>query len=220
MTTLADYVKKLETGSYSHVIGADECGYGCWAGSLYVCAAAVTPGWHHSKLDDSKKLNAAKREEAFYWLKANPAIRFEIATATVEEINRDGLGVALKRCYRDVLTKLQGEFPEALVVIDGEVQVPDLEYLHFPKADGLVPAVMAASIYGKVLRDRYMVELAAKYPGYGLGDHMGYGTPAHEKALKEKGMTPEHRNYTPMTRILTGKRGKKVVEFDDNVERD
>lgn len=217
-SNLEDVQRRLAEGQFTHVIGADECGYGSWAGSLYVCAAAVPVGWTIPKLNDSKKLTPAKREEIFYWLKANAKLRFEVVTADVEEINREGLGDSLKRCYIDALTKLQGEYPSALTIVDGEVQLPKLDYLHFPKADALVPAVMAASVYGKVLRDRYMVSLAAQHPGYGLGDHMGYGTLAHEKSLKEKGMSPVHRNYTPMERILTGKRGKKVVGFGDDVE--
>lgn len=178
-------------------------------------------GWTLSKVNDSKKLTPAKREEAFYFLKLSKVLRFEVATATVKEIDDEGLGVALKRCYFEALSKLLEEFPAALIVVDGEVRVPGIEHLCFPQADGLVPAVSAASIYGKVLRDRLMVSLAPDYPGYGLGDHMGYGTAGHEKALKEKGMTPLHRNYTPMERILTGKRESrrtKFTGFDDDVE--
>lgn len=201
------------------MIGADECGAGAWAGPLYVCGCAAPVTWATPpKLNDSKKLDAAKREEVFYYLKANLNLRFEVATADVEEIDRDGLSKALKRCFEDVLKKLLAAVPGALVVVDGEVQLTGLRYLHFPRADGEVPAVMAASIYGKVLHDRAMVKLGQQYPGYGLGDHMGYGTNKHEDALRVKGKSPAHRKYTPMERILTGKRGQKVVDFDDDVE--
>lgn len=214
------YLEALATGSHTHIIGADECGYGAWAGPLMVCAAVVPKGWKMSGLNDSKKLKTvAKREDVFYDLGQQPLIRFATAQAEVPEINEFGLGAALKRCYLEAIGTLRKTFPEALVVIDGEVQVSGLEYLHFPRADEEVPAVMAASVFGKVTRDRQMVKLASVYPGYGVGDHFGYGTEQHEAALKKKGMSPIHRHYTPMDRILSGKRGRKgPVGFEDDVE--
>lgn len=214
-----EYDAKLKAGRHSHIIGADECGYGAWAGPLVVCACAAPVKWVTPKgLNDSKKVNAAKREAVAYDLKRDANLRFHVATADVEEIDRNGLGKTLKRCFTEVLAKLRSEFPEALVVVDGEVQLTGLSYLHFPRADGIVPAVMAASIYGKVLHDAEMIRLGRAHPGYGLGDHMGYGTEKHEDALRVKGKSPVHRKYTPMERILTGKRGQKIVDFDDDVE--
>lgn len=216
---LEAYRAAVAASGSDYVIGADECGFGSWAGPLYVCAAAVPVGWSFKGIDDSKKLKtAAKREEMFYWLRSNPKLKFEIATADVEEIDRDGLGKALKRCYLEVLAKFRLMYPAAHVVVDGEVQLEGVRYQHFPRADGHIQAVSAASIYGKVLHDRQMVQLASKYPGYGFGDHMGYGSAAHEDALRMKGMSPIHRKYTPMERIMTGKRGNKIVDFDDDVE--
>ncbi len=212
------YDAALKSGQHTYIIGADECGYGAWAGPLFVCACAARTDWLPTRgLNDSKKLTPAKREDLFYRLKST-GLRFEVATAEVAEIDRDGLGKALKRCFLDVLGKLTKEFPDALVIVDGEVQLTGLSYLHFPRADGIVPAVMAASVYGKVRHDAEMIRLGREFPGYGLGDHNGYGSEQHEEALRKKGMSPAHRKYTPMERIMTGKRGQKVVDFDDDVE--
>ena len=38
-----------------------------------------------------------------------------------------------------------------------------------------------------------MIALDARYPGYGLGRHKGYPTPAHLAALRALGVTPVHR---------------------------
>lgn len=214
------FLQALKSSAFTHVIGADEVGFGAYAGPVLVCACVAPVGWTMSILNDSKSLTkASKREDAAYWIQKEKGVQFATTQAEVEEIDASGLGVALKRCYLDAIRKLLVDFPDALVVIDGEVRVPELSNHHFPRADGEVPTVMAASIVGKVTRDRQMVKLAASYPGYGLGDHMGYGTPAHEAALKAKGMSPIHRKYTPMERILTGKRGRKApVVFEEDVD--
>jgi len=42
-------------------------------------------------------------------------------------------------------------------------------------------------------------ELDAVYPGYGLASNVGYRSPVHLKALKEKGPTPLHRmSFAPV----------------------
>jgi ribonuclease HII len=60
-------------------------------------------------------------------------------------------------------------------------------------ADNLVPAVSAASIIAKVARDRYMADMARKFPGYSFEKHVGYGTAAHRAALKLQGICDLHR---------------------------
>jgi ribonuclease HII len=142
-------------------------------------------------LNDSKKVRANKREDLFEWMKTR--VPYAIAMAQSDEIDRQGVTLALRRCYREVVTSVLAKFPDSLVVIDGEVKIPGLGHLHFPKADGFVPAVMAASIIGKVLHDRYMWQLAEKHPGYNWHKNMGYGTKDHREAIKKLGTTPYHR---------------------------
>lgn len=195
-----EFLEALATGPETHVIGADEVGYGSWAGALMVCAVAVPKGWHHYGLNDSKKLKEAKREELFFHLQRLPHV---IARADVHEIDEKGLGECLHRCFVTALTEMKVRAPNALVVVDGEVDLPGITHYRFPRADGDVPAVMAASVLAKVTRDREMAKLAALYPGYGLGDHKGYGTPEHERQIKSKGcISPIHRECTPVGRIL------------------
>jgi ribonuclease HII len=61
------------------------------------------------------------------------------------------------------------------------------------KGDQVAVSISAASILAKVYRDREMVKLDSKYPGYGLAKHKGYITAAHTKALGELGVTEIHR---------------------------
>ena len=59
--------------------------------------------------------------------------------------------------------------------------------------DALSYMIGAASIVAKVARDRYMIELDARYPQYGFARNKGYGTREHIEALKRFGPCPEHR---------------------------
>ena len=64
-------------------------------------------------------------------------------------------------------------------------------------------SIAAASIVAKVRRDRLMVELAERYPGYGWERNAGYGTNEHRAALERLGVTPEHRrSFKPVLKIL------------------
>jgi ribonuclease HII len=73
------------------------------------------------------------------------------------------------------------------------------------KGDSLSHSIAAASIIAKVRRDRLMVELADRYPGYGFEIHKGYPTPAHQAALKRLGPCPEHRrSFAPVAQMQLG----------------
>ena len=57
----------------------------------------------------------------------------------------------------------------------------------------LLVSIWIASVIAKVARDSAMAKLAALYPGYGLENHKGYGTPEHARALTLHGPCPIHR---------------------------
>jgi ribonuclease HII len=69
--------------------------------------------------------------------------------------------------------------------------------------DASEPAISAASIVAKVHRDRMMLELHARHPGYGFDRHKGYPTPAHLRALAERGVCAAHRrSFGPVRQLL------------------
>jgi ribonuclease HII len=56
----------------------------------------------------------------------------------------------------------------------------------------------------KVSRDQQMTAYDIAYPGYGFGEHKGYGTAAHEQALQHQGATSQHRRtFRPLQTFLT-----------------
>jgi len=121
------------------------------------------------------------------------------------ELDEIGLAMALKKAAIEAVSRVAGRYSE--IIIDGTVnflkETGKGQYVTvLPKADLLIPAVSAASIIAKVARDRYMTEVAEKYPGYGFEKHVGYGTAAHKKALCELGICPEHRrSFRPVRKL-------------------
>jgi ribonuclease HII len=77
--------------------------------------------------------------------------------------------------------------------------------------DAVSASIAAASIVAKVERDAMIREFDAIYPGYGLSSNVGYRSPIHLKALKEKGPTPLHRmSFAP---VWMSAAPQEVMEF-------
>jgi ribonuclease HII len=59
--------------------------------------------------------------------------------------------------------------------------------------DRSVAQIQAASILAKTSRDRWMISLAERLPGYGFERHKGYPTADHRRAIGVLGPSPVHR---------------------------
>ena len=204
------------------ILGIDEVGRGPYAGPL-VIGACILGDWQNSenaewieKLTDSKKLSAKRREELYVLIKEKA-----LATATgwvsSAEIDEVGLSGALRLATRRAVEQIQKtRVPFSEIIIDGTMNFlvgTKLEkYVStLKKGDFLVKEISAASILAKVERDKYMAELDAIYPEYGFGKHVGYGTAAHQKAMEEFGLTPEHRrSFSPVREIAEDKNTAKL----------
>lgn len=172
------------------IAGVDEAGRGCLAGPVY--AAAVVLGPHiPAGLNDSKKLQPARREELFDLIRV-AAVDWSIARAEVEEIDRINILQATLLAMQRAVAGLRAPPREAWV--DGN-QPPRLNCVVKTIVDGdaLEPAIMAASILAKVARDRELRRLDGLHPGYGFSQHKGYGTPEHLQALRRLGPCVLHR---------------------------
>jgi ribonuclease HII len=65
--------------------------------------------------------------------------------------------------------------------------------------------IACASVVAKVIRDRMMRLLAARYPGYGWERNQGYATREHRDAIRRLGLTPFHRrSFLALQRTLAG----------------
>ena len=174
------------------IAGVDEVGRGCWAGPVYAAAAILPDGLRHVHLNDSKTLKAECRAKLKEFLCGHAQVQWSIGIATVEEIESQNiLGASLLAMRRAVAgLPLQPH----LCLIDGN-QKAGLACREITIVDGdaRCPSIAAASVIAKVARDSAMAELAVLYPGYGLENHKGYGTPEHARALTLHGPCPIHR---------------------------
>ena len=182
--------------------GVDEAGAGPLCGDVLAAAVILYPEKPIPGLTDSKKLSEKKREYLFDVIREQ-ALGFAIARATVEEIDRINILKARMLAMTRAVEGLNGQCKYAL--IDGnrlpELQIPATAVV---KGDALVSSIAAASVLAKVQRDREMLELDARYPGYGFARHKGYGTKAHLEALRTLGPCPVHRrSYAPVRSLLT-----------------
>ncbi len=176
------------------VAGVDEVGRGAWAGPLSVGVALVTPETLRALpagIRDSKQLSPRAREALFCPL-SRALAGFAVAHASARECDALGMTAAQALAASRAL-ELLGVEPD-VVVVDGPrdfTQAREVRCL--VGADRLAVSVAAASVLAKVTRDRHMVALAARLPGYGLERHKGYASREHREAVAALGLSDEHR---------------------------
>ena len=186
-----DYEERFWSRGLSRIAGVDEVGRGPLAGPVVAGAVILSPGVSIVGAKDSKALSP-KRREALAGEILSCASAVSLGAASVREIDRlnilTGTRLAMERALRGLPVH-----PEH-VVVDG-LPVSGLPWDHeaVVKGDGRVHSISCASIVAKVVRDRLMVRLSRRYPGYGWERNMGYGTEEHRAALDRLGPTPHHR---------------------------
>ena len=183
----------LIASGIKQIAGVDEAGRGPCAGPLVVAAVILKDPFapELSEVRDSKELSKRLREKLFDVV-IEQALSYSIIEISVEEIDSFGLHKSNLEGMRRAINSL--EIVPEYVLTDGYaiegLAIPNLAVW---KGDQVAVSISAASILAKVYRDREMVKLESKYPGYGLAKHKGYITAAHTKALGELGVTEIHR---------------------------
>ncbi len=191
MTELWTLENEIYGEGYSLLCGVDEAGRGPLAGPVCAAAVILPRGLVLAGLDDSKKLTEKKREALFDPI-CEAAISYGVAFASVEEIETLNILNATFLAMNRAIEQLSPA-PE-LALIDGNRNTG----IRFPsrcvvKGDAKCADIAAASVLAKVTRDRYMLEMAERYPEYRFEQHKGYGTALHYDALREYGPSPIHR---------------------------
>lgn len=183
------------------VCGIDEAGRGPLAGAVVAAAVVLDPARPIDGLRDSKRLSAAQRERLAGVIR-DRSLGWALGRAEPAEIDRLNILGATLLAMQRALETLPVRPLRALV--DGNIcpRLPcDCEAV--VGGDASVPAISAASILAKVARDAEMLELDARWPGYGFAVHKGYPTRQHLEALARLGPAPVHRrSFGPVRRLL------------------
>lgn len=183
------------------IAGVDEVGRGPLVGNVVAAAVILDPDRPIAGLADSKALSEKKRlalhdeicERALAWCVASAS------PAEIDELNiLHASMLAMQRAVEGLAV-----VPD-YALIDGN-RCPVLACPAEPviKGDAKVPAISAASILAKVVRDREMELLHLEHPDYGFAQHKGYPTPAHLEVLRRLGPLPEYRrSFRPVRELL------------------
>lgn len=189
------------------ICGVDEAGRGPLVGSVVAAAVVLDPSQPILGLKDSKKLSPAKREYLYAEItqKAKAWGVGQASPAEIDELNiLQATMMAMRRAVEDLVERL-GEWPSK-ALIDGNrcPQLP-IDSEAIIQGDAKEPAISAASIIAKVIRDQQMQDLHLRYPQYGFNQHMGYPTEVHIQALKQYGPCAEHRQtFAPVRELVRG----------------
>jgi len=198
--------KRLRDEGYDLIAGVDEAGRGALMGPV-VAAAVILPvsiraRWK-AKVRDSKQLRPADREYLYGCIN-EAAVAVGTGLASPELI--DALGIA-RAARLAMATAVEQLLPQPhYILIDyfrlAEVTLPQKGITN---GDGLCFSIACASIIAKVTRDRLVVAMDARYPGYGFARHKGYGTRQHLACLRRNGPCPLHRrSFRPVRELIEG----------------
>lgn len=225
---LFDFDQKFSDSKFS-VIGTDEAGRGPGAGPVFAAAVCFLKEVDEEVfnklqiLNDSKQLTEKKREELFESIleleKAGMCI-CSVQAGSVEQIEKMNiLNTSLdcmKRSCEQVFNKLNSK--SAKVLVDGNRIIKNfsIPQVTVVKGDAKSAAIAAASILAKVTRDRYMDELAKKFPQYHWEKNKGYLSSEHISAIKEFGPTKWHRKKF-LRKILGETEPVKTKKSKDSV---
>ena len=186
--------RRLWNEGLTRVVGVDEVGVAPTCGAVVAAAVIMKPGCHRIPgVRDSKTLSMAQRERLAPIIRKR-AVAIGVGAASVREIDQLNIYHATHLAMRRAIARIGGH---EHVIVDGnrivgfEAQVGP--YSNVVDGDAKVYSIACASIVAKVVRDRMMTKLAARYPGYGWEHNQGYATRDHRDAIRALGLTPFHR---------------------------
>ncbi|MCL2875378.1 MAG: ribonuclease HII [Betaproteobacteria bacterium] len=183
------------------ICGVDEVGRGPLCGPVVAAAVILDPAYPIEGLADSKKLTARSRERLAGLIRQR-ALAWSVGEATVEEIDCLNILQASMLAMQRAIAALSVT-PDEVRVDGNRCPVIPLPVRAIVGGDALEPAISAASILAKTVRDAQMIELDRLYPQFGLARHKGYPTAAHLEAIRRYGVADFYRkSFAPVRHIL------------------
>ena len=186
----SDIERDLRARGYHVIAGADEAGRGSLFGPVFAAAVVLSPDRPIRGLNDSKQLDATRREVLAGRI-LERATAWAVAAVDAASIDRLNIYQASRLAMLCAIERLLPR-PDFVLVdaVPLDLRVPQWPVIH---GDALCTVIAAASILAKTARDACLRRWHEVYPLYGLAEHKGYFTPAHARALAEHGPTPLHR---------------------------
>jgi len=186
----AVFEQELHARGFLAVAGVDEVGRGALFGPVFAAAVILSPERPVRGLNDSKLLEAERREVLAERIRER-AVAWSVAAVDAATIDRVNIYHATRMAMRAAVVQLV-PVPD-FVLIDAvplDLGIPQRPLI---KGDARCQAIAAASIVAKVARDACMRVWDEVFPAYGLASHKGYSTPEHLKAISDLGPSPLHR---------------------------
>ncbi len=193
-------------GGAVRVVGVDEVGVAPTCGAVVAAGVILKPLAHRIPgVRDSKTLSAHQRERLAPLIRRR-AVAVGVGAASVREIDTINIYHATHLAMRRAVARLGGHDH---VLVDGN-RIAGFEaavgpYTAIVDGDARCYTIACASVVAKVVRDRMMSLLSARYPGYGWEHNQGYATADHRAAIRRLGLTPFHRrSFLALQRTLAG----------------
>ncbi len=211
--------RRLWRDGLDRIVGVDEVGVAPTCGAVVAAAVIVKPFCRPiAGVRDSKTLSALQRERLAPVIRRR-ALAVGVGAASVAEIDRLNIYHATHLAMRRAVARV-GSHDHVLV--DG-LRIAKFEehvgpYTAIVDGDARCYSIACASIVAKVVRDRMMAKLAARYPAYGWDRNAGYATREHRQAIREHGLTPFHRRSFPaLQALIAGDQQTLDDLFDETV---
>ncbi len=190
------YERMKKEQGFALIAGVDEVGRGPLAGPVVASAVILPDNFQLLGLNDSKKVTK-KNREAFFEIINREAVSIGIGIVSAADIDRINIYQASKLAMQKAIASLKIT-PDYLLIDAMQLSLP-IPQMAIIKGDSKSISIAASSIIAKVTRDQYMEKLADKFPNYGFGKHMGYGTVEHLAAIDHYGICHEHRrSFAPI----------------------
>ena len=199
--TMYAYERAAVAAGRMFVAGVDEAGRGPLAGPVAVAAVILPQEAHLPRINDSKKLSVAVREELFAQI-VDIAVSYHVALIDAEMIDRMNILQATRMGMYEAIAALSPAPEEVFIdaVALPKLSMPSQSII---KGDAKSASIAAASILAKVTRDHLMEQYDTEYPHYGFAKHKGYGTCEHIEAIRAYGVCPLHRkSFEPIRSML------------------
>ena len=188
---MSEIENSLRGKGYNLIAGVDEAGRGPLAGPVYAAAVILPEGCVIKDINDSKKLSEKRRGELYDEI-TEKAVAYSVCAIDEKRIDEINILNATFEAMNGAVNGLSVT-PDYVIIDGNRIAGMTIPHETVVKGDAKSISIAAASILAKVSRDRFITEMAEKYPEYGFEQHKGYGTKAHTEAILKYGPCEIHR---------------------------